>query len=265
MALRPARPEDHAAFARLFVELGVPEPPPSPTVWEAELVPLTWFHDGPEGPLGYVVADVLGDLGYVVQLVVDASVRRQGLGRRILEEVSARFRERGCRRWGLNVKRDNTAALALYGSFGMRPIRESMTLSVSQAQVQALPGAPAGLEVVPVVEADWEPLTEAFRLMPEKLARFSKRSSHKLLRLAEAGKPGTMRLGMMDLRHGGMLFPFFAATPGHARALIEDALRRENAGELRVTVTDDVPLTQLLRSAGAKVELDFVELQGPLG
>lgn len=78
MALRPARPEDHGAFVRLFVELGVPEPPPPPPLWEAELLPLTWFHDGPEGPLAYVVADVLGDLGYVVQLVVDASFRRQG-------------------------------------------------------------------------------------------------------------------------------------------------------------------------------------------
>lgn len=264
MALRPARPEDHGAFVRLFVELGVPEPPPSPVVWEAELVPLAWFHDGPEGPLAYVVADVLGDLGYVVQLVVDASVRRQGLGRRIMEELAAHFRARGCQRWGLNVKRDNTAALALYGSFGMRPIRASMTLTVSQAQLQALPEAPAGLEVVPVVEAEWEPLTVAFRLMPKKLARFAKRSSHKLLRLAGAGEGKSMRLGMMDLRHGGMLFPFFAATPGHARVLLEDAFRRENAEALHVTVTDDVPLMELLRSAGAKVELDFVELQGPL-
>lgn len=264
MALRPARPEDHGTFARLFVELGVPEPPPPPAVWEAELVPLTWFHDGPEGPLAYVVADVLGDLGFVVQLVVEASVRRQGLGRSILEEVAARFRERGCRRWGLNVKPDNTAALALYGSLGMRPVREASTLAVSQLQVQALPVAPAGLEVVPVAETDWEPLTEAFRMMPGKLARFAKRSSHKLLRLTGAGEPEPMRLGMMDLRQGGALFPFFAATPGHARALLEDAFRRESAETLRVTVTDDAPLRELLRGAGAKVVLETLELQGPL-
>jgi len=264
MALRPARPEDHGAFARLFVELGVPEPPPPPPLWEAELLPLTWFHDGPEGPLAYVVADALGDLGFVVQIVVDASVRRQGLGRSILEEVAARFRERGCRRWGLNVKRDNTAALALYGSLGMKPLRESTTLAVSPLHVQALPEAPVGLEVVPVVEAEWEPLTESFRMMPGKLARFAKRSSHRLLRLSRAGEPEPMRLGMMDLRQGGVLFPFFAATPGHARALLEDAFRRQGAETLNVVVTDDAPLTGLLRGVGAKVTMEILELQGPL-
>jgi len=264
MALRSGTPEDYAAFARLFLELGVREPPPSSEVWAAEFAPLAWFQDGPEGPVAYVVADVLGDLGYVVQLVVDASARRQGLGRRMLEEVAAHFRTRGCTRWGLNVKRDNTAALVLYGSFGMRPLREAVTLTVSRAQVQALPAAPAGLEVVPVVEAEWAPLTAAFRMMPEKLARFSKRSSHQLLRLARPGAPEPTRLGMMDLRRGGVLFPFFAATPGHARVLLEEAFRRAGAEELQVAVTDDTPLAEVLRGAGAQTVMETLELQGPL-
>lgn len=264
MALRPGTPEDYAAFARLFLELGVREPPPAAEVWSAELLPLTSFEDGPQGPLAYMVADVLGDLGYVVQLVVDASARRQGLGRRMMWEVAAHFRARGCTRWGLNVKRDNTAALALYGSFGMRPLREAVTLTVSPAQVEALPAAPAGLEVVPVVEAEWAPLTAAFRMMPEKLARFSKRASHQLLRLAQPGAPEPMRLGMMDLRQGGVLFPFFAATPGHARALLEDAFQRVGAEELQVAVTDDAPLAELLRSAGAGTVMETLQLQGPL-
>ena len=264
MALRSATPQDYAAFARLFPELGVRELAPSSEVWAAELMPLTWLHDGPQGPLAYLVTDVLGDLGYVVQLVVDASARGQGLGRRMMEEAAAHFQARGCTRWGLNVKRDNTAALALYGSFGMRPLREAVSLMVSPAQVEALPAAPAGLEVVPVVEAEWAPLTAAFRMVPEKLARFSKRSSHQLLRLAQPGAPEPLRLGMMDLRRGGVLFPFFAATPGHARALIEEAFRRADVEKLQVVATDDAPLVELLRGAGAQVEMETLELQGPL-
>lgn len=264
MALRVATPEDYAAFARLFLELGVREPPPPPESWQAELMPLTWFHDGPRGPLAYLTADVLGELGYVVQLVVEASARRQGLGRRMMEAAAAHFRARGCTRWGLNVKRDNTGALALYGALGMRPLREAVSLSVSPPQLWALPPAPPGLQVVPVVEADWAPLTEAFRMMPEKLARFSKRASHQLLRLAQPHAPEPMRLGMMDLRQGGVLFPFFAASPGHARALLEDAFRRSNAEQLSVSVTDDAPLAQLLRSAGAEVIMETLQLQGPL-
>jgi GNAT superfamily N-acetyltransferase len=264
LALRPARPEDHAAFARLFLELGVSEPPPPPEVWVAELMPMSWFHEGPQGPQAYAVADVLGGLGYVVQLVVDASARRQGLGRRIMEALATRFRERGCERWALNVKRDNVAALALYTSLGMRPVREALTLVVPRARVEVLPPAPAGLQVVPVVEAEWGALTAAFRLMPGKLERFAKRASHELLRLAHAGEPDPARLGMMDLRSTGVLYPFFAATPGHARALIEDAFRRKGSEVLHVVVTDDAPLAEQMRGAGAVVEMETLELQGPL-
>jgi GNAT superfamily N-acetyltransferase len=262
--LRPSRPEDHAAFARLFLELGVSEPPPPLELWVKELMPQTLFLDGPEGPVAYTVADVLGELGYVVQLVVDASARRQGLGRRIMEEMAERFRERGCGRWVLNVKRDNAAALALYTSLGMRQVREAVTLVVFRSQVETLPPVPAGLEVVPVVEEDWALLTEAFQMMPGKLERFAKRASHRLLRLAQAGAPEPARLGMMDLRTGGLLFPFFAATPGHARALLEDAFRREGSEMLRVVVTDDAPLVELLRSGGSPVEMETLELRGPL-
>ncbi|KFE71554.1 GNAT family N-acetyltransferase [Hyalangium minutum] len=264
MALRPGTPADYAVFARLFLELGVREPPPSPEVWAAELMPLTQFHDGPQGPVAYVAADVLGDLGYVVQLVVDGAAQRQGLGRRMMQEVAAHFRARGCTRWGLNVKRDNTAALALYGSFGMKPLREAVSLTVSRAQVAALPAAPESLQVVPVVESEWAPLTAAFQMMPEKLARFSKRASHQLLRLHQPGALEPMRLGMMDLRQGGVLFPFFAATPGHARALLEDAFRRSGVEALHVAVTDDAPLAEVLRAAGAAVVMETLQLQGLL-
>lgn len=264
MALRSATPADYAAFARLFLELGVREPPPPADVWAAEFLPRTRFYEGPQGPQAYVTADVMGDLGYVMQLVVDASARRQGLGRRVLREVAEHFRARGCTRWGLNVKRDNTAALALYGSFGMRPLREAVALMVSQAQVEALPAAPSGLHVVPVAESEWAPLTAAWQLMPEKLARFSKFASHQLLRLDLPAAPEPLRLGLMDLRQGGGLFPFFAATPGHARALLEDALRRSGAQELNVTVTDDVPLVEVLRAAGAPTVMETYQLQGPL-
>jgi hypothetical protein len=115
-----------------------------------------------------------------------------------------------------------------------------------------------------VVEAEWAPLTAAFRMMPEKLARFAKRASHQLLRLAQPGAPEPMRLGMMDLRQGGGLFPFFAATPGHARALLEDAFHRVGAPVLHVTVTDNAPLVEMLRGAGAQTVMETLELQGPL-
>jgi predicted GNAT family acetyltransferase len=222
------------------------------------------MYDGPEGPLAYTMTDVMGEVGVVVNLVVDPAARGQGLGRRVMEALAERFRERGCRRWVLNVKRDNAVALGLYTSLGMKPAREAVTLTVFRPQVEALPEAPLGLEVVPVVEQEWGPLSAAFRLMPHKLERLSKRASHQLFRLARAGEAEPWGLGMMDLRPGGVLYPLFAATPGHARVLMEDAARRSGSEKLRVVVTDDAPLERLLRGAGAAVEMETLELQGPL-
>lgn len=263
--LRPGKLEDYATFARLFVELGVAEPPPPPEVWATELLPLALIDEGPQGPRGYAVRDVMGEVGFVGQLVVDPAYRGQGVGRRILEELARAFRQHGCRRWALNVKRDNAPALGLYGSLGMKPTREATTFSVSRAHVDALPPAPVGLTVVPVTEQEWAPLTQAFRLLPLKLERLSKRASHQLLRLAHEGQAEPWGLGMMDLRGGGVLFPFFAASPGHARVLLEEALRRTSTqAPLHMVVMDDAELARLLREAGAPVDMEMLELQGPL-
>ncbi|NMO22077.1 GNAT family N-acetyltransferase [Pyxidicoccus fallax] len=266
--LRPGRPEDHSHFARLFMELGVDAPPPPP-VWAAELMPLTVFAEGQGGVVAYAAMELLGEVGYVGQLVVDPSVRRQGLGRWMMERVAEHFRARGCSRWALNVKRDNTAALGLYTSVGMRPARQASTLQVTRAQVEALPPAPAGLDVVPAGPSDWEPLTAAFGMLPGRLAHLASLPSHKLLRLVprEPAPGPAAPLGMMDLRASSRtLYPLFAVSPAHARALLEDAFARlgGDVESLQVVVTDDAALEGLLRGAGAKVLHEMLELRGPL-
>ncbi|WP_241758702.1 GNAT family N-acetyltransferase [Pyxidicoccus parkwayensis] len=326
--LRPARPEDYALFVRLFAELGVDDPPPPASVWEVESLPLTVIAEGPEGVAGYAATEPLGELGYVGQLVVAPSARRQGLGRWMMERLAERLRARGCQRWALNVKRDNTPALRLYASVGLRPARQAANLKLTRAQVAALPAAPPGLRVVPMSAEEAEALTAAWGLMPGKLARYATKASHRLLRLevaapgahapdrranvqgsgavppperglekpdagaaaassgsaapgsavassgAEApagsgasGRGGEGSPGLMDLRASArLLFPFFAATPGHARALMEDAFARvgDAVDSLNVVVTDDAPLDALLRAAGAEVRHETFELRGPL-
>ncbi|MCP3104714.1 GNAT family N-acetyltransferase [Myxococcus sp. K15C18031901] len=265
--LRAAGAEDHAAFSRLFRELGVDDPPPDLALWQREVAPRTRMVDGPGGVVGYTSTEVLGTLGYVQQLVVDAAVRRQGVGRWVMGQVAESFRARGCRDWTLNVKRDNTAALALYASLGLRPSRQAVNLGVTRAQVATLPASPERLAVVPALEADWPVLTEAFGLLPGKLARFATLGSHQLLRLSrEDGGAGEV-LGMMDVRApAAVLFPFFAVSLGHARVLLEHAfaLLGETRASLGVVVTDDAALESRLREAGAGVRLETFELRGPL-
>jgi GNAT superfamily N-acetyltransferase len=265
LALRPGRVEDYADFVRFFGELGLEDPPPPPTVWESELMNRSFFLDGPEGPLASALIDVLGDTGYVANLVVAPGQRRRGLGRRVMGELATHLRARGCRQWMLYVKPENEAAVALYTSVGMKTWRLETTWGLTRKHLETLPPAPAGLEVVAVVASDFASLTEAFELVPGKLARFATQSSHRPMRLSHPEQPEAGRLGMMDVRpYAGVLVPFFAATPAHARALLEAGFRElGNPRELRVVTGDEV-LQPLLREAGARVVLRMLLMRGPL-
>ncbi|WP_253817244.1 hypothetical protein [Myxococcus xanthus] len=68
--LRPRRLEGHAVFARLFLELGVDESPPPEPVWAAEIAQRALFAEAPQGVGAYAVTNLLGDFGFVRQLVV---------------------------------------------------------------------------------------------------------------------------------------------------------------------------------------------------
>lgn len=263
--LRPGRVEDHADFVRLFGELGVEEPPPPLDVWVSDLVKRAFFLDGPEGVAAYALVDVLGETGYVVNLVVAPGQRERGLGRKVMRELASHFRARGCREWMLYVKPDNAPALAVYGSVGMKAGLLETTWRLSRDHLEALPLAPEELEVVPVAGPDFAPLTQAFGLVPGKLARFATLSTHRLRRLRDPEHPEVAGLGLMDVRPlARVLVPFFAATPAHARALLEAAfLELGGAEELRV-VTGDAELGSLLREAGARAVLETLAMRGPL-
>ncbi|MFY0525730.1 GNAT family N-acetyltransferase [Archangium gephyra] len=265
LGLRPARVEDHADFARLFGELGVEDPPPPLDVWVSDLVKRAFFLEGPEGVAAYAVVDVLEETGYVVNLVVAPGQRGKGLGRKVMRELATWFRAKGCREWMLYVKPDNAPALALYGSVGMKAGRLETTWRLSRDHLEALPLAPEALEVVPVAGPDFAPLTQAFGLVPGKLARFATLSTHRLLRLRDPERPEAAGLGLMDVRPlVRVLAPFFAATPAHARALLDAAFLELGSGEALRVVTGDAEFGSLLREAGARAVLETLAMRGPL-
>jgi ribosomal-protein-alanine N-acetyltransferase len=76
---------------------------------------------------GRVVAFVLGwrrnrTEGHVITLDVAATVRRQGLGRRLLSEVERRFREAGVTRVQLETAVANRTAIEFYERLGYRRV-----------------------------------------------------------------------------------------------------------------------------------------------
>jgi ribosomal-protein-alanine N-acetyltransferase len=74
--------------------------------------------DGREGIVGYCAARVVVDELQVMNLAVDARVRRRGLGRFLLRKCLALGERAGVRRAFLEVRAGNSAARALYADCG---------------------------------------------------------------------------------------------------------------------------------------------------
>ncbi|MBA3232450.1 MAG: GNAT family N-acetyltransferase [Propionibacteriales bacterium] len=76
----------------------------------------------PRGVAGYAAGSYVGDIADVQRIAVLPACRRTGVGTRLLREVVAEARRRGCDRVLLEVGADNPAALALYVADGFEII-----------------------------------------------------------------------------------------------------------------------------------------------
>jgi ribosomal-protein-alanine N-acetyltransferase len=81
--------------------------PPPPDPWE------TW---------GYVIYWVIADEMHILNLAVHPVQRRQGIARALLTAALTQSRDQGAAVVWLEVRPSNTAALALYHSFGFEEI-----------------------------------------------------------------------------------------------------------------------------------------------
>lgn len=225
--LRPARPADHATFARLFVELATGDAVPDPGRFEAQLMGDTTIAEEGGRPVGYAYAQTLETTGYVRHLVVDPAARRRGVGRRILVALAARFRGAGCRRWCLNVKPDNHAARALYESCGMERGRATEVVRLAWGDEERLPVA-AGL-VAAVPPEDDGAFEDRFGVPRGLLA--ASRGAGKIALGARADGGDPAGLACFDPLFPGS-FPFAAVDGSVARALVE------RCRELRAAIVD---------------------------
>jgi len=64
-----------------------------------------------------------GQTGWILNTAVLAHYRRQGVGRRLMEQGMAELRAAGVRRALVTAEPENEAALRLYEKFGFRPMR----------------------------------------------------------------------------------------------------------------------------------------------
>ena len=121
--IRPAERIDVPALATIerrcfsdpWSEAGIAESIQSETA-------IALLAENEQGELGYLMARVSGEEGEILNLAVLPDHRRQGVGRRLLEQGLALLIGRGVREAYLEVRESNLAARDLYVGFGFRPV-----------------------------------------------------------------------------------------------------------------------------------------------
>jgi [ribosomal protein S18]-alanine N-acetyltransferase len=120
-ALRPASPQDVSAIARIE-RASFGDPWSEDAFRELLRIPSAIFLVATKGSenavTGYIVAAVASDQAEILNLAVNPSERRGGLGGELLDAVSGALVARGAREVFLDVRESNVAALALYRSRG---------------------------------------------------------------------------------------------------------------------------------------------------
>ena len=94
-----------------------------------------WLAYSNSGPVGHAALTLRftmeheGLSGYIDDLYVRPEYRRSGVGRRLLNELVAECRRRGCKSLQVEVGQSNVAALSLYQSFGLHAATDGRILA----------------------------------------------------------------------------------------------------------------------------------------
>lgn len=121
LVLQPAREADLSRVAELHAECFPDDAWNSSSLATVLAMPgadgrICYAEDG--APCGMLLDQCLGLEDEILTLGVGLAWRRRGVARELLQDLIARARNGGAQRLLLEVAADNTAALALYTSFG---------------------------------------------------------------------------------------------------------------------------------------------------
>jgi ribosomal protein S18 acetylase RimI-like enzyme len=124
MQIRPFEDIDEEAVVALWQRCGLLRPwnDPRKDIARKRLVQRELFFVGERG--GNVVASVMagydGHRGWINYLAVDPLFRRQGLGRELMNRAQHGLQSLGCAKINLQIRRENTEAIAFYERIGFR-------------------------------------------------------------------------------------------------------------------------------------------------
>jgi ribosomal protein S18 acetylase RimI-like enzyme len=265
--IRPATPADHTAFERLFPELEVEDPPVSLENFVRVMMPTTLIAVAGEGApdadraVGYAYFQLIDGRAYVRHLVTAPEARRTGVGRALLAAIVERGHAAACTDWCLNVKRENTAAIALYERLGMTRAFDSKALRLEWARVQDVQNTRTTTRSIePEDDARVE---TALGLMKGQLAMARRAGDRVLLALFDG--EDVVAGAVFDPAFPGA-YPFRAARPDLAFALLRalEPHARPNASFIKVVCEGQPAIADALIAAGATVVHDIVHMKAAL-
>jgi ribosomal protein S18 acetylase RimI-like enzyme len=260
--LREAVPADHAAFSGLFPELAIPDPVPDGAKFERELMRETLMAEEDGRVVGCVVCKIYDEVGYVHMIITARTARRRGVGRAMMGAAITRFRAAGCTTCALSVKPDNHAAIALYESFGLRPERRSVSLTVPWSIVPANAVDARGAAPRAITPEDDATVERACGLMSGQLA-MARRNGRTLVVLERGGTVAGATV--FDPAFPGA-YPFRVASADDTWLLLS-SLRPfalpEHASVV-VNVEGRPDIVALLRTAGATIRMETMRMSGPI-
>ncbi len=252
--IRDATASDYSTFARLFVELAVTDPVPSPERFEREMVPATIIAERDGKAIGYAYYRMLTDTVHLSHLVTSPEARRGGVGRALMSEVGARAVTRGLKTVKLNVKPDNVAAHALYERLGLAVAFTSHALTLAWTVVDGFSSEEAPYVASDVSPGDDERLETGAKLPRGTLA--AGRSSGRVIKQIEiaSADPPELALGVFDPGFPG-IYPMRAPNGALALSLLK-AFRPHGEGPVfHVLMEDQAEIAEILMSRGAALKL----------
>jgi ribosomal protein S18 acetylase RimI-like enzyme len=130
--IRSFRLGDYAHIARIWEDTGL-EQTETETIdalakqlaWDSELVMIAEYE---EKVVGVIVGTIDGSRGYFYRLAVDPDYQRHGVGRKLVEALEKRFKEKGVNRVFIMVNQDNKKVIPFYHSLGYE-VKEYINLS----------------------------------------------------------------------------------------------------------------------------------------
>jgi ribosomal protein S18 acetylase RimI-like enzyme len=261
--IRSARAQDHAAFVRLFAELGTDDVPLDAARFTAEMLPSTLVATNEhEQVVGYAYAQWMDGVAYVRGVVTAPEARRTGVARHLMQETAARARAQGCHSWCLNVKPDNHGAIALYNSIGLERVFDSTAMRLPWKNVpsQMAEGIRARR-----VEPDEDAQVELTLRLVQGQMSSARRTEDRVILMLES-PAGAVLGGAVFHPHYPGAYPFAPLAAEHTLALLQAI--RPHAGpsdpfiNLMIEGLPEV-VTELGR-LGATVRLHVQHLRGPL-